>query len=191
MIKEINVSIIVSILSAIVYIVFGVIMILNPHIAINVIATCFGVIVGIIGLAFILKYLLDKNKYEYSGFGFTVGIIFVILALLLFFKFEQLAMLIPIVLGILIIINGAKKTEYIIALRKKVNSNWLMLLVLGLVEIVLGIVLIFNPFESSLALTQIIGIFIIAYSVVDIIECVMLKMEIGKVKKIMQQEIEE
>ena len=188
MIKEINVSIVVSILSAIVYIVFGVIMILNPHIAINVIATSLGIIIGLIGLAFILKYLLDKNKYEYSGFGFTVGVIFLILALLLFFKFEQLAMLIPIVLGILIIINGAKKTEYIIALRKKVNSNWLMLLVLGLVEIVLGIVLIFNPFESSLAL---IGIFIIAYSVVDIIECVMLKMEIGKVKKIMQQEIEE
>ena len=100
-------------------------------------------------------------------------------------------MIIPIVLGIIIIINGAKKTEYVIALRRQFNSNWLILLVLGLVEIVLGIVLIFNPFESSLALTQIIGIFVIAYAVIDIIECVMLKMEIGRIKKIIEKEIEE
>ena len=62
MLKEINKAIEVSILTAIVYIIFGVIMIISPQTAISVIATLLGAIIGIIGLVFILKYIIDKTS---------------------------------------------------------------------------------------------------------------------------------
>ena len=38
----------------------------------------------------------------------------------------------------------------------------------------------------AIAITQIVGLFIVTYSIVDIIECVMLKAEINRIKKEMQ-----
>lgn len=191
MIKEINRTILISILSAVIYIVFGIIMIINPHIAIEVVSISLGIIVGVIGIASIIKFIIEKKKYNFTGFGFAGGIISLIIAFLLLFKYKELASLIPIILGILIIINGALKTEYVIGLKRAVSSNWLMLLILGIVEMILGIVLIFNPFSSSLAITQIIGIFVVIYSIVDIIECVMLKIEISKTKKEVEEVFKE
>ena len=191
MLKEINKAIEVSILTAIVYIIFGVIMIISPQTAISVIATLLGAIIGIIGLVFILKYIIDKTKHNFAVFGLSIGIILIILSLLMFFKHEQIAMIIPIILGIIITINGAIKLEYIISQKSKINTNWFILTILAIVEIVLGLVLIFNPFESSLAITQIIGIFIIAYSVIDIIESLMLKIEFKKMKKDIENILEQ
>ncbi len=187
MIKEINKTITVSILSAIVYIIFGIIMIINPHTAIEVVSISLGVIMGVVGIVSIIKFLFDKSKYNFTGFGFAGGIISLILAFLLLFKYKELLTIIPLILGIVIIINGASKTEYILTLKRQIGSNWNLMFVLTIVEIILGIILIFNPFETTLTITQIIGVFVIIYSIVDIIECVMLKGEIKKAKDIMEK----
>lgn len=183
MLKQINKAILVSMLTAVIYILFGTIMIISPQTAIGIIATLLGGIIGVIGLIFVLKYIIDKTKHKFSVFGLSIGIVLIIFSLLMFFKHGQIAMIIPIILGIIISVNAAIKLEYIISQKNKLNSNWFILTILAVVEIVLGLVLMFNPFESSLAITQIIGIFVIAYAVVDIIESIMLKIEIKKMKK--------
>lgn len=186
MIKQINKTILVSILSAVIYIIFGVIMIINPDTAIELVAVSLGSIMGIVGTISIIRFLIDKNKYNFTGFGFAGGVISVVLALLILFKYKELLTLIPLILGIVIIINGALKTEFVMTLKREPDSNWWIMFGLTMVEIVLGVILVFNPFPTAIAITQIVGLFIVTYSIVDIIECVMLKAEINRIKKEMQ-----
>ena len=55
-------------------------------------------------------------------------------------------------------------------LRNYQNSNWTRSMVISGLSIVLGIVLILNPFKGAVVLTQIIGGFLIGYAVLDLLQ---------------------
>ena len=68
------------------------------------------------------------------------------------------------------VINGVTKLSYSLSLYKT-NKN--ILSVIGsILIIVFGVTLIFNPFEGAKGLTQIIGIALIVYSVLDLAESI-------------------
>ena len=55
--------------------------------------------------------------------------------------------------------------------------------IISLIILVCGLLLVFNPFGGAVMLTKLIGIFIIVYSILDLLECYTLNKTVKKVVK--------
>ena len=68
------------------------------------------------------------------------------------------------------VINGVTKLSYSLSVYK-VSKN-IFSIIGALLIVIFGVTLIFNPFEGAKALTQIIGIALIVYSLLDLAESI-------------------
>ena len=53
-------------------------------------------------------------------------------------------------------------------------------------SIIFGLLLIFNPFKSALVITQVIGIIIIFYAILDIIDAYLIKCNLCEIKELVE-----
>ena len=71
------------------------------------------------------------------------------------------------------VINGVTKLSYSLTINKLSSAT--ISIIISLVILVCGLILIFNPFKGAILLTKVIGISVIIYSILDLIECYTLK----------------
>lgn len=57
------------------------------------------------------------------------------------------------------------------------------MLLIGILDLIAGIIIIINPFEASISLTIFIGIMLIVHAICNIIDITTLKLNIKKIKK--------
>ena len=98
-----------------------------------------------------------------------------IAAIYLFINPTSLQKFFFIILGIWIIINAVTKFQYALVLKRIKKDDWKYTLLIAILTFAWGIVLLINPLESALKATQVIGVFIIIYAVLDIIDSFVLK----------------
>lgn len=144
---------------------FGLVLLLLPEEFNKIIGLILGAILLIVGLIGIIKYIILK---EYK---FTVNLISAILyaalgIIVIFYPFSIIN-LITICLGLYLVISGVIKTIFSFTL-KRITDKWIGSLVMGLITIVLGCLLIFNPF-ASIAITKLAGAFLVVAALFDII----------------------
>ena len=64
------------------------------------------------------------------------------------------------------------------------DNDFAPALVMSLVTLVCGLFLLFNPIDSAEVLTRIIGLVIIIYATIDLVETTTFKRNIKKIEKI-------
>ena len=65
----------------------------------------------------------------------------------------------------------------------KTKLPWMQILILGILDLIAGIIMIFNPFEATISLTLFVGVMIMAHSIITIFDMVILKNELKKITK--------
>ena len=73
-----------------------------------------------------------------------------------------------LILGVWIILRTIFRIQFVLNIRNKVN-NYVAPLIINIITLIIGIILVFNPFKSAEALIRIIGLFVTIYSALDII----------------------
>ena len=129
-----------------------------------------GLVILVNGIMNLIRYFSNKEKGNLYDFGFISGIMSVVVAVVFISKPNMIASIIPLILGVWILVNGVVKLQFSMNLRNYQNSNWTRSMVISGLSIVLGIVLILNPFKGAVVLTQIIGGFLIGYAVLDLLQ---------------------
>lgn len=167
-----------SFLTSLCFIILGIFLLLKPETTISLISYILGLIIGIFGISGIVRHF--KNKYQTINLDLSYGIFCLIISMILIFNTKALASIIPSIIGVFIIINSTMKIEYTLLLKKQSNPIWINTLVLSIINLLCGIILILNPFGSAIVITKLIGIFIIIYSVFDLIECYLIKKNLNK-----------
>ena len=167
-----------SFVTSLCLILLGIFLLLKPETTISLISYLLGLFVGIIGISGIVKHF--KNKNQTFNLDLSYGIICLIISMILIFNTKALASIIPSIIGIFIIINSTMKIQYTMLFKKQSNTIWISTLVLSIITLLCGIILIFNPFGSAIVVTKLIGIFIIVYSISDLIECYLIKKNLNK-----------
>ena len=159
-----------SIIISMILLVFGLFMFTRPISTINILMMIFGCLLVIDGLVHLVSYFSIKNEFRFFSSELAQSIIYIILGFILVCNYDKISSLLPIILGIWIIINSVTKFQYALVLKKVKNEDWTYTTIISLLTLIWGIVLLCNPFKSALAITQIIGVFIIVYAVLDIID---------------------
>ena len=161
------------------YVIIGLFLFIKPDITISLISYFIGGILILIGVISIIKYFSSLDNLNVLGFDLTYGILLLIAGIFLVLDTSLFSKIINIILGIWIIVGGITKFQYSLMLRKTKNKDSIYTLLVSFLIFVWGIVLLLNPFKSALLITQTIGVFLIIYSVLDIIANFILRRNIN------------
>lgn len=155
-----------SIFTSILFLVLGILLVINPGEMVRFITYIIGVIFCIFGSIKLFSYYKFKN--EVSNIQLTLGITAIIIGIIIMFCNGVIEFVIRLVMGGYILASGINKL--IVALNSKnYNDKWIGLLVVSLLFIICGLYIILR---SNIILST-IGILLIIYSSIDIISYLM------------------
>jgi len=179
--KSFNKLINVSILTSAIILVIGIFLFFEPGTVIRMISLVLGLLFLVPAITSLVDYFKEKNNSS-----LVVGIITMLISLILIINTKFVASILPFILGIYFVVNGINRLMYAVELKKQGFADFSKSLVLSLLIIFCGIIFIINPFEGALAITKIIGIFMVLYSVLDIINTVIVKKGVKDIEKSMK-----
>ena len=96
-------------------------------------------------------------------------VITTIMGLLMVLYPKSVIGIIPLMVGLRILGKSLFKLNIILAMRKSKDKNWIKLAIVNIITIILGLVLVFNPFKTVEFMLRIIALIILFYSILDII----------------------
>ena len=180
MLKKVNRYINLSIVLSALFGILGFVFIFWPKTSLDVLAYLIG------------AFLIGYGIYNFID-SFTVNPIFClvemtssVLAFLLgvtvFLNLNIFESLLPIILGIFFIINGAFKTRVSFLLRE-VNNRFTVSIITSILMILCGIVIIIEPLNSAIMITSVVGVLILIYAISDIIDMIVYKGRINDICK--------
>ncbi|MCC8073732.1 MAG: DUF308 domain-containing protein [Clostridiales bacterium] len=169
-----------SIITIIASIVIGLFLLINPESTIKYVSLFFGVTLIILGVGALVSYF-TKMK---SVFLSILGTLAIIAGIVVCVKYKSIITVILFMCGLFIIVSGVTDLFTALKAKRHVSGIWIFSVVMSVITIVLGMIVIFNPFDSMLTLTRILGFGLILYAVMDLIAFI----EVHKLVKINQRE---
>lgn len=140
---------VMMILLPIVYIVVGAILIFDNGITTKVFASLLGVGLIIAGAAMVIKYFLTKSYLNYSSYGFTGGVLLVLLGIIVMIKVGEVAEGFNVCLGVCLMLTSVIKLQNGIQLLSVRNRTWIAVLSLAVVFIAMSVLILINPFKDQ------------------------------------------
>lgn len=177
--KKINKFIYSSIITAIFFIIIGVLLVINPKMSLDVLSYVISIFLILNG---IVLFALDYRLGGYLIFFDNVisGILSLILGVLLLLNPKTLTVFIPLVFAIWFIITAVFKLRLSSLLD---GGNKVFSIIIAILTIICGILLIAKPYTGAVTIMFATGIVLIIYSVMDVIDMVLLKKHISDVEK--------
>lgn len=150
-----------------IYVVIGLLIVLNPRFFFDVIVYLVAGYFAVIGVWALVQGLRQRT----GGLppSFFMGIVYLLLAFIVFFFAETLASLLPIFIGFLFLFGGLIRLIQAIGFRKTISRRWTFFLISSLLWIGIGLLMLANPFDSLLVLFQLFGGFLIAVGLVELV----------------------
>ena len=180
-----------SILSSMALALLGGLLFFQSEATIISVSYIIGGILIAIGVLTIMKYINAYRKSSKNELDIIYGTVTVILGIIVIGNPKAIASIIPFVIGILIILSSATKLQYSLELKKSNNDLWLSTMILSIITTLVGIVLIFNPFQGAEFITKLVGMLIFTYAILDIISTITIKRTVKKIHNAIEENITE
>ena len=158
-----------SMIYSIVFILIGLLLFLDPAGFVELISYMIGMLLLIIGTNNVLNYSRNRDLAVNKTL-LVVGVILFIVGIFLIVKPTFIGKIVPSIIGVCLIIKAIEKLMYLSYISDKNSEQYMISLISGIIIMIAGIFLLFNPLSGTLIVTQIIGVIIVIYSVMDIIE---------------------
>ena len=152
---------------AAIYILIGLILMIFPETTAKTLAYAIGVSAIVVGAFTVISYLFRDVSRNYYRNDFVSGMTAVIVGILILMRTEFVISIIPFVLGVLILFSGIVKLQNLIDVRRMHYGNGLAFFILALINIVLGIVLIVDPFGAVTVLFRLLGAGLVFSGITD------------------------
>lgn len=155
-------------ISAAVCALLGLVLVIWPGATSQIICMLLGGVLLAYGILQIAIYMLNRERTIVLQGMMLLGIVFAVIGLWILLKPEMIIMAVPVIVGVLIVIHGLHNVIQAFALKRDGYENWWLAFILGMLTVIFGSVLIFNPFKAIELVVRIIGVFLIYDGVSDI-----------------------
>lgn len=136
-----------GILGSLLLIVLSIFLMLKPIEIIGSLIKVIGMILLICGVFDFANYFVNKKEENLFDYGLVKGIIEITIGVLFIFKYDLLINLFPCILGLIIVFINIFKLQTAISL-KEFESNYMTGVIISSLSIILGLVIVINPFET-------------------------------------------
>ena len=163
----------------------------GSYLTLSIFFAAFMLIDGIGGIALAIS---NRDRLQGWGWQLASGIISTFIGLALFMHPALSMAILPIYVGFWILIKGSLITGVAFDLKSHHVENWAWILVLGIINIVLGVMMIVNPIfgASILLLLTSICLFTMGVSMIAVsLWLRRIKRKVGELKKNAKEKLEE
>ena len=164
-----------SLVSSIFLLLLGLLLFFKSSETLVGISYLIGGILIALGVIAIISFLRNKTRDVFVQLNIVYGVVSIVAGIFLVTVPEFIGSIIPIVVGIAVIISSSFKLQQALVLKNLDNRYFLPSLIMAILCLICGVVILFNPFTSAVVVTQIIGLFMIIYAILDIINSFILR----------------
>lgn len=149
------------ILMAVLNMLLGVILLVWPDKFLLWGCYALGLVVLLYGISRIIAYMANKNAVSYLNVDLIAGIIVTAIGVFLLIRPNIFLSILPIVFGLFIIFSGIVKLQNAFELKRVDYEKWWRIFLVAVISVLLGILIIWNPFTTAALTAQAIGIVLI------------------------------
>ena len=164
--KEKNLS---TLLISLLYFVMGVIFIA----ATDELLTTFNYILvsisAIIGILQIISFFINK-KYKNGTSELLIGVVLIWVSLILYVYYRIMINILPILFSLYLFIMAVELIRKYVELKENINIKRGKYLLLGLLAIITGLLLIFNPGQVIYTYLKVTGVYLILVALLYLLE---------------------
>ena len=158
-----------AILRALIYLMLGFLMLFFPNSMIHILVYILAAYLIIQGIINLVLYFRRRSQPDTAYFEIVSGVFFLILGLVLIVFLKPIISIVPIILGILIVLNGTIGFVQAIDAKKYGMKSGVAMILYNVVLVIVGIILMLNPFASVTVLFRVFGIIMIVMGIMEII----------------------
>ena len=155
-----------SIISAVVFLLIGILIVNNPDTIIATVSYILGGFLVIGGIFKIISYFIEKGNLDFENYDLVYGIMVLVLGIIFLTHVTILESIFSIVIAVWLIYEGLIRGTSSMKLKKYEVKAWWVVLVSALLMIFAGIYILAVP--NVIVVT--IGAIMIAYAIIDIID---------------------
>lgn len=169
-------------LAAILYIGFGLVLLIWPTTTGNIICFAFGMILLVYGAITIISFFVHDSRMGSYRFELVIGIVAAALGILFLVNPTFVLSVFPVILGLYIVVDASLNLKRALDLKKMAYGRWWVALILALVSMALGALILFRPGFIADFIIMIIGGVLIYNGIADLWSILMLG-RVGKAYK--------
>ena len=178
-------------LTTLIMIIVGVVLVAEPELAIATICTIVGIMLVITGIAYIVWYFVRDNLSAVLGMDLVFGILITALGILILTHADFVLKLINVILGVIMIFSAVIKLQTAIDMKRLGVKRWWITLIFSVICVIMGIVMIRNPFEVASALIIYVGTCFIVDGIVTLFSMIALGGSLRRVKRLAADTVKE
>ncbi len=173
-----------NILVYVVYILLGIFLIQKPGITYELIQLALGISIILSSLLAIIKFVSDSTRIRFYKLELFFGILGIVLGFLIIFNPFKIFDFFITGFGLWIVLEGLMKIWYGYFFYKKREEIWPLTIGIGVGSIVLGVVLIINPFSGVMIFSRVLGVFVIGSALLNIMNSMLYYKRINNIIKL-------
>jgi len=169
----------IGIVFSILFIALGLLMFFLPLITIEIISIIIEALLMSLGILTIVNYVRAESVHKASNYGFIYGIMCILLSLFLIANPNIAISIVPISMGIWMVLGSLIRMQFCFSLKS--DKITFLYLIGTLIMFTCGIAVLANPFNTAILVVKALGMLIMIYSVIDLVETVSLKRFLDKI----------
>lgn len=171
------------IVTSILYILLGLVLFIYPEMSLKLVCNIIGVIILIYGGIKILSYFRNKDT-GFFRFDLIIGIIFAVIGGFLLLRPDIIISILPVTIGVYVLFDSLTNLRQALDLKDAGYDKWWSMLVLAVIMIVLGLIMIFNPFGTVALMVMFMGGIFLFRGISNIVSILFTNHKIKTLKKI-------
>ena len=172
---------------SILLIVLGIFLIIKPDDILQKLIQVMGIILLLCGVIDFMGYFKMSDEEKLSNYGIMKGVLEFCIGILFIFKFLELIDIFSIIIGLMIIFINLFKLQLALNLKQIENTNWFTGVIISTISLILGIVIILDPFGTTKILVITSGVVLCISELCNIIYSFIILKEIKKVDKVVKE----
>ena len=156
------------VLMSLLYLGLGVFLVMKPGTALNIVCYALGGVVLACAAVQLVRYFAVERGVFQSQLTLVSGIVCLALGAFLIIRSDIVVSILPIVFGLFVIFDAIGRVQNALDLRRCGYDSWKGFLFLPVLSVVLGVVLVINPFGAMETLVMEIPLHIHAHRSDDI-----------------------
>lgn len=167
--------------------ILGVVLLINPVKFTSVIISAAGLLLFAGGLFSILRYFKTVPAEAAVGHDLSQGLLGVMAGLFCMMKSEWFLVTFPlltVLYGVTTLITGVSKVQWTVDLLRNRAEKWFWAAISALITLICSVVILVNPFTSTLALWTFIAVTLVIEAVFDVIVAIFDRESTGNNKSV-------
>lgn len=144
--------------NAVIMVVLGLVLVIWPHILGVMLCYLLGGALILMGVIQLISFLRGERLGFYNKFNMIMGIVLVLLGIWICTQPRIVLSIIPVVVGIIVLLHGLMDIQYTLDIKKTGNTKWWIALIAAILTLVVGGLLVFNPFTAYEITMVLLGI---------------------------------